>query len=207
MGASKVTGKVAGGKRSRWSKQDGKNKRLKDAKPHPEGENDGPKRTPFHIADGYRGHPKYEVEAVVAHSIYEGKERYKVKWVGIPNDGNTWEPEAHLVGDGAQLKLSEYQEMRGKKKVRPALCSSSPQRMPYRLRIPVLTFPVPFTWIVPTGYVAATLPEQFVDNRDVAVSLRKWSQNIATRTGSAKSASCLSRSQLCRFRIVRGSQY
>ena len=163
MGASKVTGKVAGGKRSRWSKQDGKNKRLKDAKPHPEGEKDGPKRTPFHIADGYRGHPKYEVEAVVAHSIYEGKERYKVKWVGIPNDGNTWEPEAHLVGDGAQLKLSEYQEMRGKKKVRPASCLSSAQRMLYRLQIPVLTFPVPFTWIVPTGYVAATLPEQFAD--------------------------------------------
>jgi hypothetical protein len=82
----------------------------------PEGAVDGPKRSPQHIGDGFAGHPSYEVEQVIAHRILDGKECFKVKWVGIPVVGNTWEPEAHFVGEAAKAKLAEFNAKRDKKR-------------------------------------------------------------------------------------------
>ena len=94
-------------------------KRLRDAPPKPEGAPEGPKRTPLHLGDGYRGHPSYEVQEVVGSHLYEGRERFKVKWVGIPSAGNTWEPGCHLIGSEAQAKLNDFLKMRdNKRKVR-----------------------------------------------------------------------------------------
>ena len=103
----------------------GSQKKLKDVAPKPEGAPDGPKRTPNHWGDAYKGHPSYEVEAVLASGLHDSRERYKVKWVGIPTHGNTWEPEAHLIGDHAKRKLADFIEMRNKKdKVsNPSPCS------------------------------------------------------------------------------------
>ena len=109
---------VANRKRGRFNgrKPGPTNKKLRDAVPKPEGAVDGPKRTPLHLGDGYRGHPSYEVQEVVRSHIFEGRERYKVKWVGIPSAGSTWEPEGHLIGEEAQAKLKEFVDMREKKR-------------------------------------------------------------------------------------------
>jgi hypothetical protein len=99
-------------KRTRVS---GTQKNLKDVVPKPEGAAGGPKRTPNHWGDAYKGHPSYEVESVLASGLHDSRERYKIKWVGIPSHGNTWEPEAHLIGDDAKRKLADFIQMRDKK--------------------------------------------------------------------------------------------
>lgn len=85
-------------------------------KPTAVGSRDGPKRTPIHIGDGYGNHPSYEVEQVLASQTIEGKERFKVKWVGIPNSFSTWEPTEHFLGDAAEAKLAAFVAMRDKKR-------------------------------------------------------------------------------------------
>jgi hypothetical protein len=33
---------------------------------------------------------------------------YRIKWVAIPHQGNTWEPKKHLIGDKAEALLNTY---------------------------------------------------------------------------------------------------
>ena len=105
----------AGNKGSKRSRFASSQRKLKDIAPKPEGAADGPKRSPNHWDDAYRGHPSYEVEVVLASGLHDGRERYKIKWVGIPANGNTWVPETHMVGDDAQRILADFIDMRDKK--------------------------------------------------------------------------------------------
>lgn len=74
----------------------------------PQGETDGCKRTPVNLGDSYQGRASYDVEAVLSEHLRKGVSFFNVKWQGIPEDGNTWEPIKHLVGDGAEAAIAAF---------------------------------------------------------------------------------------------------
>jgi hypothetical protein len=39
-------------------------------------------------------------------------EYFKVKWLGIPSEGNTWEPAAHFQGEGSKAILAAFRKSR-----------------------------------------------------------------------------------------------
>jgi hypothetical protein len=51
---------------------------------------------------------EYEVEEILNHRIRRGKRQYLIKWLGYPQDDNTWEPEENLLN--AKEILKEYQD-------------------------------------------------------------------------------------------------
>ena len=117
-GSSQKRGRGAAAAQSTRSRFGGRSrvgKKLREVAPQAEGAIDGPKRTPLHFGDGHRNLPSYEVDRVVASQIVDGVQRYKVKWVGIPSAGSTWEPEEHFVGEAAQAKLADYQRKQQRK--------------------------------------------------------------------------------------------
>ena len=76
----------------------------------PEGEKDGCMRTPKNSFDMYKGRPSYSVTALVLKRLHRGVPEYNVQWVGIPSDGNTWEPVEHLQGPDGKNAIKCFEE-------------------------------------------------------------------------------------------------
>ena len=74
----------------------------------PEGGPDGHKRTPKNIGDQYKGKPSYIPEEVLATCVVARKNRYHIKWVGLPSAANTWEPEEHLDGEQGRKAIDAF---------------------------------------------------------------------------------------------------
>ena len=106
-------------------------------KPH--GETDGCKRTPVNLGDAYQGRAKYGVEAVLSEHLRQGVSFLHVKWEGIPEDGNTWEPVKHLVGDAAEAALAAFREKQAR--------DIAAVRCPYWLAILLRSCPRPLRFL------------------------------------------------------------
>lgn len=55
--------------------------------------------------------PQFEIEAILDHRIRRKRTQYLVKWLGYPDEDNTWEPTANL--HNASDLLNEYKAKRG----------------------------------------------------------------------------------------------
>ncbi|KAI4313322.1 hypothetical protein L6164_026309 [Bauhinia variegata] len=71
------------------------------------------------LPDGY-----YEVEAIRAMRVWKGRKQYLIKWLGWPEETNTWEPIRHLTLVKDMIDDFEKRKQR-KQKRRPALHSTS----------------------------------------------------------------------------------
>ena len=74
----------------------------------PEGGPDGHRRTPKNIGDQYKGRASYIPEMVLATMVVARKNRYHIKWTGLPAGANTWEPEEHLNGDEGKKVIANF---------------------------------------------------------------------------------------------------
>jgi hypothetical protein len=67
-------------------------------------------------AQGYEG-GEYEAEAIIDFRLQKRRREYLVKWVGYPDDDNTWEPECNLTE--CPNLLATYQQSHQQTSVNP----------------------------------------------------------------------------------------
>ena len=53
-----------------------------------------------------------EIEKIVGHKTQRGRKKYLVKWLGYDSNHNTWESYQHLVNEGCEESIDDYEATR-----------------------------------------------------------------------------------------------
>ena len=73
----------------------------------PHGKNDGPRRTPKHVAESHF------VEDIIAERLTKKRKEWIVRWKGFSHEDDTWEPLEHL--SGCEQYIARFEEERDRK--------------------------------------------------------------------------------------------